>query len=166
MHFKNNNEQWIAFVGEKDGQPFEIFTGPADIELFPIPKSIEEGEIIKVKVPGKDTRYDFRYTDSYGYQNTLGGLSRCFDKEYWNYARLVSGMLRQQVNIVSIVEIVDGMHTNSESLHSWKNGIIRALKTFIPDGTKSSKTCPDCNQPLIYVGGCNQCPSCGWSKCS
>lgn len=166
MHFKNNNEQWVAFIGEKDGRPFEIFTGPADMELFPIPKFVQSGEIIKVKVPGKETRYDFRYIDSYGYQNTLGGLSRCFDKEYWNYARLVSGMLRQQVKIASIVEIVDGMHTNSESLHSWKNGIIRALKSFIPDGTESTKSCHICGGKIVYVNGCTQCESCGESKCS
>lgn len=166
MHFKNNNEQWVAFIGEKDGRPFEIFTGPADMELFPIPKFVQSGEIIKVKVPGKETRYDFRYIDSYGYQNTLGGLSRCFDKEYWNYARLVSGMLRQQVKIASIVEIVDGMHTNSESLHSWKNGIIRALKSFIPDGTESTKSCHVCGGKIVYVNGCTQCESCGESKCS
>lgn len=166
MHFKNNNEQWVAFVGEKDGRPFEIFTGPADMELFPIPKFVQSGEIIKVKVPGKETRYDFRYIDSYGYQNTLGGLSRCFDKEYWNYARLVSGMLRQQVKIASIVEIVDGMHTNSESLHSWKNGIIRALKSFIPDGTESTKSCHICGGKIVYTNGCTQCESCGESKCS
>jgi len=164
MHFKNNNEQWIAVIGIKDGRPFEIFTGPSDVDLFPIPSTISDGEIIKVKIPGKDSRYDFRYTDSYGYQNTLGGLSRCFNKEYWNYARLVSGMLRQQVKIASIAEIVDGMHTNSESLHSWKNGIIRALKSFIPDGTRSSKVCA-CGGTIIYVGGCTQCSSCGESKC-
>ena len=166
MHFKNNNEQWIAFVGEKDGKPFEIFTGPADLEMFPIPKSIEKGEIIKVKTPGKETRYDFRYIDVYGYQNTLGGLSRCFDKEYWNYARLVSGMLRQEVKISAIVEIVDGMQTNVASLHSWKNGIIRALKSFIPDGTQTTKTCPECGGQIVYMNGCEQCSSCGWSKCS
>lgn len=166
IRFKNNKQDWIAFIGKKDGLPFEIFTGPADQELFPIPKSIQNGEIIKVKVKNEDTRYDFRYTDVYGYQNTLGGLSRCFDKEYWNYARLVSGMLRQQVKISSVVEIVDGMKTDSESLHSWKNGVTRALKTFIPDGTKSSDTCEECSTELIFVGGCKQCPSCGWSKCN
>lgn len=166
IRFKNNNQDWIAFIGQKDGKPFEIFTGPSDQELFPIPKSIQKGEIIKVKNEGEDSRYDFRYRDSYGYQNTLGGLSRCFDKEYWNYARLVSGMLRQQVKISSIVEIVDGMKTDSESLHSWKNGVTRALKTFIPDGTKTTETCPECSGELIYVNGCKQCSNCGWSKCS
>ena len=166
MHFKNNDEQWIAFVGVKDGKPFEIFTGPADLEMFPIPKSIDKGEIIKVKAPGKETRYDFRYTDVYGYQNTLGGLSRCFNKEYWNYARLVSGMLRQQVKISAIVEIVDGMQTDIESLHSWKNGVTRALKSFIPNGTPATDTCSECGGDIIYLNGCKQCSSCGWSKCS
>ena len=166
MHFKNDSQQWVAFVGVKSGKPFEIFTGPADMELFPIPKSVKAGKIIKVKEEGKDTRYDFRYIDSYGYQNTLGGLSRCFNKEYWNYARLVSGMLRQQVSIHSVVEIVEGMHTESETLHSWKNGVIRALKSFIPDGEKSTQKCPECGETLVYMNGCIQCNSCGWSKCS
>ena len=165
IHFKNDSQQWVAFVGVRDGKPFEIFTGPVDMELFPIPKSVKSGKIIKVKEEGKETRYDFRYIDSYGYQNTLGGLSRCFNKEYWNYARLVSGMLRQQVSIHSVVEIVEGMHTDSETLHSWKNGVIRALKSFIPDGTKSSKKCPECGEDILYIGGCEQC-TCGWSKCS
>ena len=166
IHFKNDSQQWVAFVGVKDGKPFEIFTGPVDMELFPIPKSVKTGKIIKVKEEGKETRYDFRYIDSYGYQNTLGGLSRCFNKEYWNYARLVSGMLRQQVSIHSVVEIVEGMHTDSETLHSWKNGVIRALKSFIPDGEKSTQKCPECGETLVYMNGCIQCNSCGWSKCS
>lgn len=166
IHFKNDSDKWIAFISEKEGLPFEIFTGPSDLELFPIPTSIKQGEIIKVKEEGKESRYDFRYIDSYGYRNTLGGLSRCFDKEYWNYARLVSGMLRQQVKVSAIVEIIDGMQTDSQSLHSWKNGVIRSLKTFIPDGTEATKVCPECKEPLVYNGGCLQCNNCGWSKCS
>lgn len=165
VHFINNGEKWVAFIGVKQEKPFEIFTGPADMEMFPIPKSVNFGEIIKVKILGQESRYDFRYTDSYGYQNTLGGLSRCFDKEVYNYARLVSGMLRQQIPIESVNEIVDGMHFDTESLNSWKNGVMRALKVFIPDGTKTNDVCPDCGSDILYTGGCKQCSNCGWSKC-
>lgn len=165
VHFINDGKPWVAFIGVRMGKPFEIFTGPEDIELFPIPKSITCGEIIKVKIPGQSSRYDFSYTDSYGYQNTLGGLSRCFDKEYWNYARLVSGLMRQQVDPDSVIEIVEGMQFDNESLNSWKSGIIRSLKGFVPDGTKTKETCPECGGEIIYTGGCKQCSDCGWSKC-
>lgn len=165
IHFINDSTPWIAFVGIKDNKPFEIFSGPANIEVFPIPKFVSSGEIIKVKNNGEETRYDFRYTDLYGYKNTLGGLSRIFNKEYWNYARLISGLLRHQVNTVSVIEIIEGMSLDSESLHSWKNGVIRALKTFIENGTKTTEVCPECNSEITYQEGCKQCISCGWSKC-
>lgn len=164
IHFLNGTTPWIAFIGIKENKPFEIFSGPEDMELFPIPKSIKEGQIIKIKNQ-EFTRYDFRYIDTYGYTNTLGGLSRMFNKEYWNYARLLSGMLRNQVKTSSVVEIIDSMHSESESLHSWKNGVIRALKTFIKDGTKSTQKC-SCGGDIIYTGGCKECRECGWSQCS
>lgn len=163
IHFLNGTDKWVAFIGVKNNKPFEIFSGPEDMELFPIPTTVKEGQIIKIK-NDSGSRYDFRYTDSYGYTNTLGGLSRMFNKEYWNYARLISGMLRNEVKTHSVVEIVDSMHTDSESLHSWKNGVIRALKTFIEDGTQSDTKCT-CGGQIIYVGGCKQCASCGWSAC-
>lgn len=165
MHFMNEGTQWVSFVGVKNNKPFEIFTGPVDMELFPIPKSIQKGKIIKVKT-SEFSRYDFQYEDSYGYQNTLGGLSRVFSKEYWNYARLVSGMLRNEVNLPSIVEVVEGMYSESQSLHSWKNGVIRALKSFIKDGESTHEKCKECGSDLVYVSGCKQCNECGWSKCS
>lgn len=165
VHFVNDSKPWVAFVGIRDNKPFEIFTGPADMEVFPIPKSVKQGEIIKVKIEGQDSRYDFRYTDSYGYQNTLGGLSRCFNKEFYNYARLVSGMLRQQIEITAVLAIVGGMQFENETLNSWKNGVIRALKEFIQDGTLAAETCPECGSSVIYTEGCKQCPSCGWGKC-
>lgn len=165
VHFLNEGKPWIAFIGVKENLPFEIFLGPSDIEIFPIPKSVTFGKIIKVKVEGEQTRYDFRYTDKYGYQNTLGGLSRIFDKEYWNYARLLSGLLRNKVDIHWVIDIVSGMYFESESLHSWKNGVMRALKSFIPDGTKTNETCPECGGDIVYTGGCKQCANCGWSKC-
>ena len=164
IHFLNGTEKWIAFIGVKENKPFEIFSGPSDMDLFPIPKSIHSGEIIKVKTENH-SRYDFSYIDSYGYKNTLGGLSRMFNKEYWNYARLLSGMLRNQVPTESVVEIIDSMHSESESLHSWKNGVIRALKTFIKDGTKTKENCTECGGEIVYIGGCKQCTSCGDSKC-
>ena len=165
VHFNNEGVQWIAFIGIKNNKPFEIFSGPSDMELFPIPKSIKDGEIIKVKSE-ESTRYDFRYTDKYGYVNTLGGLSRMFNKEYWNYARLISGMFRNQVELDSIISIIDSMHSDSESLHSWKNGVIRSIKTFIEDGTLSLEKCSVCGGELIYTGGCKQCAGCGDSKCN
>ena len=116
-HFNNNGVPWIAFVGLRNGIPFEIFTGPEDLELFPIPKSVVSGEIIKVKTE-EYTRYDFKYTDSYNYVNTLGGLSRIFDKEFWNYARLISGMLRNKLPIKTVIEIIDSMHVESTSLNN------------------------------------------------
>mgnify|MGYP003542449126 FL=1 len=167
VHFINEGQQWVAFIGTKNGKPFEIFSGPADMELFPIPKSVKEGQIIKVKT-NDITRYDFRYKDSYGYTNTLGGLSRIFNQEYWNYARLVSGMMRHQMDTISIIEIIDSMHSESETLNTWKNGVIRSLKTFIEDGTTTSEKCLEdgCDGDIIYINGCKQCAKCGWSKCS
>ena len=165
IHFINEDTPWIAFIGVKEGKPFEIFSGPADMESFPIPKSVKEGEIIKVKEE-TSSRYDFRYKDKYGYINTLGGLSRMFNKEYWNYARLISGMFRNQTDLDSIINIVEGMYSETESLHSWKNGVIRSIKTFIGDGTTTKEKCPECGGDMIYTNGCKQCNSCGWSKCS
>jgi ribonucleoside-diphosphate reductase alpha chain len=134
------------------------------MEMFPVPKSVIEGQIIKVKAQ-QGTRYDFRYMNAYGYENTLGGLSRMFNKEYWNYARLISGMLRNQIETSSVIEIIESMHSDTESLHSWKNGVIRALKTFVKDGTKTTQKCP-CGGDIIYTGGCKECKECGWSQCS
>ena len=166
IHFINEGKPWVAFIGIKENKPFEIFTGPHDLETFPVPKSVTSGTIIKIKNNNDRSRYDFQYTDRYGYTNTLGGLSRNFDKEYWNYARLLSGLLRNQVDVVWVLDIVEGMYSNSESLHSWKNGVMRALKVFIPDGTTIGEKCPECGNEIIFTGGCKQCSSCGWSKCS
>lgn len=166
IHFINEGKPWVAFIGTKENKPFEIFTGPHDLETFPVPKSVTSGTIIKVKNGTDTSRYDFQYTDKYGYTNTLGGLSRNFDKEYWNYARLLSGLLRNQVDVAWVLDIVEGMYSDSESLHSWKNGVIRALKIFIPDGTSTGEKCPECKNDIIFTGGCKQCSHCGWSKCS
>lgn len=164
IRFKNGSENWIAFVGLIDGRPYEIFTGINNIEDFPIPTSITEGEIIKVK-DSLGKRYDFQYTDKYGYTNRLGGLSRIFNQEYWNYAKLISALLRGGIELDKVVKIIDGMHFESDTLNTWKNGVKRAIKTFIVDGVTSHEVCPDCGEHLIYEGGCTICKNCGFSKC-
>ena len=143
IRFKNGTENWIAFVGLVDDRPYEVFTGINHIEDFPIPSTITEGKIIKVKDEfGK--RYDFQYVDKYGYTNRLGGLSRIFNQEYWNYAKLISALLRGGIELDKVVKIIDGMHFESDTLNTWKNGVKRAIKTFIVNGTESHELSPDC----------------------
>lgn len=164
IRFKNGSEGWIAVIGLVDNKPYEIFTGKVDMDEFPIPTSIKEGAIIKVNdIFGK--RYDFEYTDTYGYTNRLGGLSRIFNQEYWNYAKLISALLRGGIALDKIVKIIDGMHFESDTLNTWKGGVIRAIKMFIEDGTISGEKCPDCGEQLIYEGGCKGCKGCGYSAC-
>ncbi|MBO7479837.1 MAG: adenosylcobalamin-dependent ribonucleoside-diphosphate reductase, partial [Bacteroidales bacterium] len=169
VRFRNGNEKWIAFVGMFKGQPYEIFTGILDEETRTVPQSIEHGWIVKVKDPstGK-SRYDFHYVDAYGYPNVVGGISHMFNKEYWNYAKLISGVIRNGMPVVDILNLVHGLSLDSESINSWKNGVERALKKYIPDGTRdeSGKTCPNCGgQNLVYQEGCLVCADCGYSKC-
>lgn len=165
MRFKNGSESWIAVVGIIDNRPYEIFTGINNIEDFPIPSSVKEGKIIKVKDElGK--RYDLQYIDKYGYINRLGGLSRIFNQEYWNYAKLISALLRGGIELEKIVKIIDGMHFDSDTLNTWKSGVKRAIKTFISDGTTSHEVCPECGENLIYEGGCTICKNCGYSRCN
>ena len=167
IRFQNNEEKWIAFVGLKDGVPYEIFTGLQDDEMFPIPKSIVKGKIIKNKDDAGNTRYDFQYTDKYGYKNTLGGLSHMFKPEFWNYARLISGVLRYGMPARDVVELVSSMKLDSESINTWKNGVERSLKRYIPNGTKAKGKCDHCSSTnLVYQEGCLICTDCGTSKCS
>ena len=167
IRFSNNEEKWIAFVGLKDGTPYEIFTGIQDDEIFPIPKSIIKGKIIKNKDDGGNTRYDFQYTDKYGYKNTLGGLSHMFKPDFWNYAKLISGVLRYGMPIKDVVELVSSMRLDSESINTWKNGVERSLKRYIPNGTKAKGKCGTCGSTaLVYQEGCLICTDCGTSKCS
>ena len=167
LRFQNNEEKWIAFVGLKDGVPYEIFTGLQDDEMFPIPKSIVKGKIIKNKDDAGNTRYDFQYTDKYGYKNTLGGLSHMFKPEFWNYARLISGVLRYGMPSKDVVELVSSMKLDSESINTWKNGVERSLKRYIPNGTKAKGKCGTCGSTsLVYQEGCLICSDCGTSKCS
>lgn len=167
VHFKNEKKEWVAFIGIIDGIPYEIFTGPKDLDVFPIPSSVTEGVIIKVKQEGEHSRYDFRYIDSYGYTNTLGGLSRIFDKEYWNYGRLVSGLLRSRIPVEQVVKIVDGLNFTKAGLNNWKSGVIRSLKSFIKDGTKAEGVkCENCgSNHIVYQEGCLICRDCGSSRC-
>jgi ribonucleoside-diphosphate reductase alpha chain len=168
IRFNNNDEKWIAFVGLKDGRPYEIFTGMADEEMFPIPKSISKGQIIKNRDENGISRYDFQYIDKYGYKNTLGGLSHMFDKEYWNYAKLISSVLRHGMPIADVVRLISSLRLDSENINTWRNGVERALKRYIPDGTKVKKgaKCQECgSDSLIYQEGCLLCTNCGSSKC-
>jgi ribonucleoside-diphosphate reductase alpha chain len=166
IKFNNNEEKWIAFVGLKDGRPYEIFTGLADEEIFPIPKTIVKGKIIKNKDDEGNTRYDFQYTDKYGYKNTMGGLSHMFKPEFWNYAKLISGVLRHEMPIADVVNLIQSLKLDSESINNWKNGVERALKRYIPNGTKAKGKCGECHsENLVYEEGCLICKDCGSSKC-
>ena len=166
IRFNINEEKWVAFVGLKDGKPYEIFTGIADEEIFPIPKSIVKGQIIKNKSEDGKTRYDFQYTDKYGYKKTMGGLSHMFKPEFWNYAKLISGVLRHEMPIADVVNLVQSLKLDSESINNWKNGVERALKKYIPNGTRAKGKCGECHsENLVYEEGCLICKDCGSSKC-
>ncbi len=167
VRFKNNNEEWIAFIGTVDGNPYEIFTGKVDEDVLLIPKSIKSGYVIKNVVENGKKRYDFQYKDKQGYKTTIEGLSRMFDKEYWNYAKLISGVLRHGMPIVDVVNLVKSLQLDADSINNWRNGVERALKRYIPNGTKATKaTCEMCNaDALVYQEGCLICQNCGYSKC-
>jgi ribonucleoside-diphosphate reductase alpha chain len=166
IRFNFNDEKWVAFVGLKDGRPYEIFTGLADEEIFPIPKTIIKGKIIKVKSEDGKSRYDFQYTDKYGYKKNIEGLSHMFKPEFWNYAKLISGVLRHEMPIQDVVNLVQSLKLDSESINNWKNGVERALKKYIPNGTKAKGKCGECGSDnLVYEEGCLICKDCGSSKC-
>ncbi len=166
VRFKNGSEDWIAFVGLQDGRPYEVFTGKIEEDAMYIPRKITKGFIIKVREKDGTKRYDFQYTDRYGYTNTIGGISRLFDEEFWNYAKLISGVLRHGMPIEKTVSLIESLHLNSESINTWKTGVCRALKQYITDGTKSKGKCPSCGQEnMAYQNGCLTCMSCGYSKC-
>ena len=165
VRFKNEKEDWIAVVGMYEGRPYEIFTGRA--ESFLLPKYVEKGWVIRVKEKGQEhARYDFQYLDQDGYHITMEGLSRMFRKEFWNYAKLISGILRHGMPIPNVVELIGKLNFDTDSITTWSNGVARALKRFIKDGTETGETCPDCGGKLVYIDGCKSCPACGWSKCS
>ena len=166
VRFKNGREDWIAFVGLQEGRPYEVFTGKIEDDAMFIPPKIMKGNILKVREEDGTKRYDFQYTDRYGYTNTIGGISRLFDESFWNYAKLISGVLRYNMPIEKVVSLIDGLHLDDENINTWKNGVKRALKQYIEDGTRSKGKCPQCGQEnMAYQNGCLTCMSCGYSKC-
>ncbi len=168
IRFQNNNEKWIAFIGLLDGRPYEIFTGIDEAEYFPIPKKVTKGRIIKNVTAEGVKRYDFQYTNLLGNNVTIEGLSHQFNEEFWNYAKLISGVLRHGMPIYNAVNLVSSLHLDSESINTWKKGVERALKRYIPDGTKAKngEKCDNCgSDTLTFQEGCLICKSCGSSKC-
>jgi ribonucleoside-diphosphate reductase alpha chain len=167
VRFMNEKESWIAVVGLYDGRPYEVFTGRA-IDTFSLPDYVDSGWVIKSKGADGHNRYDFQFLDREGYRVTIEGLSRSFNKEYWNYAKLISGVIRHGMPILKVVDLIEGLNVEDEYINSWKNGVTRALRKFIPDGTKATQSaCPDCgdHDGLIYKEGCLICKSCGYSEC-
>lgn len=168
VRFQNNKEKWIAFVGLKDGRPYEIFTGLADDEdgIF-CPKSVSHGKIIKALDENSNKRYDFQFVNKRGHKTTIEGLSDKFNPEYWNYAKLISGVLRYGMPIDQVLKLVGGLELDSQSINTWKMGVERALKKYIANGTSAKgQKCPNCGQEtLIYQEGCLICTNCGTSKC-
>ena len=166
IRFKNNREDWIAVVGMYEGRPYEIFTGRAT--NFLLPQNVEKGWVIRVKEQGYEhARYDFQFLDPDGYKVTVEGLSRTFKQEYWNYAKLISGILRHGMPIPNVVDLIEKLNFDEDTITTWKNGVARALRRYIKDGTTTDEVCPDCGQKtVVYSGGCKHCTSCGWSKCS
>lgn len=166
IRFNNDSEKWLAVVGKLNERPYEIFTGKA--EGFYLPAYVEKGWVIKNRSEKGEKRYDFQFLDQDGYKVTIEGLSRSFHKEFWNYAKLISGILRHGMPIPSVVDLVTNLDLSSDRLHTWKNGLVRALKRYIPDGTKAEGVvCPKCKaSSVVYQEGCLTCTTCGESKCS
>jgi ribonucleoside-diphosphate reductase alpha chain len=167
VRFQNDHEKWIAVVGLYDGKPYEIFTGKAD--NFFLPQWVNKGWVIRNKPEeGQRARYDFQFNDKDGYKVTVEALSRLFDKEFWNYAKLISGILRHGMPLLYVINLVENLTFDIESINTWRNGVVRALKRYIPDGTKAEGSkCPQCGdtESLVYKEGCLSCISCGYSKC-
>jgi ribonucleoside-diphosphate reductase alpha chain len=167
VRFQNSRDKWVAFIGLIDGRPYEIFTGLGDDEEgLLIPRSVTKGTIIK-KRDGDESRYDFQYVNKRGYKTTMEGLSHKFNPEFWNYAKLISGTLRHGMPINKVVELVSSLLLNDDSINTWKAGVARALKKYIPDGTKAEGSeCGNCgSHTLVYQEGCLICQDCGYSKC-
>ena len=164
VRFQNNYEKWIAFVGKINGRPYEIFLGKQDD--FYLPPFVETAWITKNKDEEGKSRYDLQFKDKQGYKITIEGLSRSFSPEFWNYAKLISGILRHGMPISNVVTLIQNLSVDEDNINAWKNGIARALKRYIPDGTKVDKeVCPTCGEALVYEDGCKHCKNCGYSKC-
>ena len=167
VRFQNNKEKWIAFIGLYNGRPYEIFTGIADDEEgIMLPKAVTSGKIVKHYDAEGNSRYDFQFQNKRGFKTTVEGVSYKFDKEYWNYAKLISGVLRHGMPVHQAVELVASMEFDNENINTWKNGVERALKKYIPNGTEATgEKCENCGSPVVYQEGCLICKTCGTSKC-
>ncbi|MDR2684322.1 MAG: ribonucleoside-diphosphate reductase, adenosylcobalamin-dependent, partial [Prevotellaceae bacterium] len=167
MTFQNKKDKWIAFIGLLNNRPYEIFTGVADDEYgIMLPKWVDKGKIIKVEEAEGKKRYDFQFENRYGYKTTIEGLSHKFDKEYWNYAKLISGVLRYGMPIDQVIKLITGLQLD-ETINAWKAGVLRALKKYVPENMEmNGVACPQCgSHTIIASSGCYQCTSCGWTKC-
>lgn len=166
VRFQNNKEKWVAFIGLLNGEPYEIFTGQQDDEDgIPLPKNVTHGIIIKHTNEDGSKRYDFQFENKIGYKTTIEGLSERFNPEFWNYAKLISGVLRYKMPIEQVIKLISSLELASDNINTWKNGVERALKRYIKDGTSTAEKCPNCKQQLIFEEGCLHCPGCGYSKC-
>ncbi|MCX2838613.1 MULTISPECIES: adenosylcobalamin-dependent ribonucleoside-diphosphate reductase [Salinimicrobium] len=167
IRFNNESEKWLAVVGILNDRPYEIFTGKME-DVFNLPNWVEKGYVIKNRDEDGNSRYDFQFCDKHGYKVTIEGLSRSFNEEYWNYAKLISGVLRHGMPIPYVVDLINNLNLLDESINTWKAGVVRALKQFVPDGTPAAdKECGECGDPdgIIFSEGCLVCKSCGYSKC-
>lgn len=168
VRFQNSKDKWVAFIGTIDGRPYEIFTGLSDDEDgILLPRSVQSGKIIKNVNSDGTKRYDFQYTNKQGYRTTIEGLSYKFNPVFWNYAKLISGILRHGMPIHKVVDTVTSLQFDNDTINSWKAGVARALKKYVPDGTVSEgAVCGECSsRNVIYQEGCLTCPDCGSSKC-
>ena len=166
VRFQNNKEKWVAFIGLLNGEPYEIFTGQQDDEDgIPLPKNVTHGIIIKHTNEDGTKRYDFQFENKIGYKTTIEGLSERFNPEFWNYAKLISGVLRYKMPIEQVIKLISSLELDEDNINTWKNGVERALKRYIKDGTSTAEKCPNCKQQLIFEEGCLHCPGCGYSKC-
>lgn len=164
IRFQNNYEKWIAVIGKINNKPYEIFTGKA--EDFFIPPYVETGLVERVKPKDERARYDFIFKDRQGYEIAMPALSRSFEETYWNYAKLISGVLRHGMPLPYVIDLIGNLNFPEDNINTWRNGVVRALKRFVPDGTVTDTKCPDCGEDtLIYEDGCLICKSCGHSKC-